>query len=567
MAYTIRTPDGKGYQMEAPDEGKLFKDTGGQVGMIKGGQFYKLNAEQELANKYNLGSIASTGDSPAIAWNNWLRSQGLTTGGAVQQRAYQELGIDLTKLPEYNTADLYQYGVFTGTPQSLSGADAKSGYDMGAFAKAATTPTELTGNAIPKEISGVGGPKDLQGNLITPEKYAEYGITNTQPQTPTFQTTAGVSPTTAGQPTTNYWKSPSGTIVGVSAGSEAENNFKNLGWTQSTSAEEVAGRQVQNISPTGEIQTTTGGQTTGQAPTGGQAPVSGQNPQTQWVNDYYQKYFDRPATQAELDNWGKETPQNLEAFLKQEAQRYGYTSKTFQTEESQRLQSAYDKIDGSNLPPELKQLYKDVVKNYPPGIEFDANEILNTFQKIKDETIDPQYRNYIAQAEKGLTQNLADIEQQRVSELEQERSQAGLAIRQAKEGLEKAGMTFTGKAIETLGSEAAIPQGATGAETTPTQEPFGGLFYEGLVPQYNRLSSSSSQARYESALKSLGLSAEQQLGTAGVSKFGISGYTPVGGTTGTLEEQKKQTEASTLQQLLNNYQEKQKSLTNLTFSS
>jgi hypothetical protein len=127
---------------------------------------------------------------------------------------------------------------------------------MGAFAKAATTPTELTGNAIPKEISGVGGPKDLQGNLITPEKYAEYGITNTQPQTPTFQTTAGVSPTTAGQPTTNYWKSPSGTIVGVSAGSEAENNFKNLGWTQSTAAEEVAGRNVQMISPTGEIQTT-----------------------------------------------------------------------------------------------------------------------------------------------------------------------------------------------------------------------------------------------------------------------------------------------------------------------
>jgi hypothetical protein len=439
------------------------------------------------------------------------------------------------------------------SPELVKGATA-AGIETTAIAN-----QQATGVLPPPRPAG-SAPLDAQGNPIPQEKWAEMGITNTPTQTPTFQTTAN-------QPTTNYWKSPSGTIVGVSAGSEAETNFKNLGWTQSTSAEEVAGRQVQNISPTGEIQTTTGGQTTGQAPTGGQAPVSGQNPQTQWVNDYYQKYFDRPATQAELDNWGKETPQNLEAFLKQEAQRYGYTSKTFQTEESQRLQSAYDKIDGSNLPPELKQLYKDVVKNYPPGIEFDANEILNTFQKIKDETIDPQYRNYIAQAEKGLTQNLADIEQQRVSELEQERSQAGLAIRQAKEGLEKAGMTFTGKAIETLGSEAAIPQGATGAETTPTQEPFGGLFYEGLVPQYNRLSSSSSQARYESALKSLGLSAEQQLGTAGVSKFGISGYTPVGGTTGTLEEQKKQTEASTLQQLLNNYQEKQKSLTNLTFSS
>jgi len=199
MAYTIRTPDGKGYQMEGPEEGKLFKNIAGEVGMIKGGQYYKISPEQELANKYNLGSIASTGDSPAIAWNNWLRSQGLTTGGAVQERAYKELGIDLTKLPEYNTADLYQYGVFTGTPQSLSGADAKSGYDMGAFAKAATTPTELTGNAIPKEISGANGPVDAQGNPIASADYAKYGITDTKPAAPVTYVNGVAQPAAGGK--------------------------------------------------------------------------------------------------------------------------------------------------------------------------------------------------------------------------------------------------------------------------------------------------------------------------------------------------------------------------------
>lgn len=648
--YKIVTPSGQGYSKDAPEEGKLFKDTSGRIATIKGGQAFALDPGsyaqqsgkvmeglgQELYNapvmkspqgfnykpltikgkQYNwgggnlydqnwnlLGSAAESTDSGQVM-KNIAKAAGLqyfTTGGDVANWAYGDLGIDPSKLPEYNMGDLGSYGITKGTEGALSANEAKQLYSSGGFATPDAGVKEVFGAEIPKIISGEGGPKDAQGNLIPPEKYAEYGITDNKIPT----TTAG------GQ--TNYWKSPSGTIVGVPVGSEAENNFKNLGWTQSTSQEELAGRQAQVISDTGEIKTQKpvneaefqrylkdhnftdptviaqyrdqwanmgappgyegtggqtptggqpGGQTTGTQGTAGAVNATTQN--NQWVNDYYQKYFDRAATQAELDNWGKETPENLDAFLKQEAVRYGYTSKINQTEESQRLQSALDKINNSNLPEDLKALYRDVVKNYPPGIEFDANEILNTFTKIKNETIDPAYRNKIALAEKGFTDALSSIEQSKALEQEQLRTQAGANIRQAKEGLEKAGMTFTGKAIETLGAQAAIPQGATGA--IPQQEPFGGLFYEGTVNQANRVASTSSQARYDEALKQLGLSAEQQLGTTGLPKIGMTGYTPVGGTVGAISEQKQREEAQTLQQLLGNYQKKIEANTNLTYN-
>jgi len=45
----------------------------------------------------------------------------------------------------------------------------------------ATTPTELTGNAIPKEISGANGPVDAQGNPIASADYAKYGINDLKP--------------------------------------------------------------------------------------------------------------------------------------------------------------------------------------------------------------------------------------------------------------------------------------------------------------------------------------------------------------------------------------------------
>ncbi|MFA5350298.1 MAG: hypothetical protein WC357_03070, partial [Candidatus Omnitrophota bacterium] len=191
MAYTIRTPSGQGYQMEAPDEGKLFKGTDGQIYTIQSGKVSVLTPEQALADKYGLGSIASTGNQPATKWNEWLASQGLTTGGAVKTRAYSELGIDPNKLPEYSLPDLAQYGIATNYnnqfkwwENQLSYDDFQKLYSGGNIATEAKGPTEIFGADIPKEISGVGGPKDLQGNLITPADYAKYGITDTKPAAP-----------------------------------------------------------------------------------------------------------------------------------------------------------------------------------------------------------------------------------------------------------------------------------------------------------------------------------------------------------------------------------------------
>lgn len=192
MAYTIRTPDGKGYQIDAPEEGKLFKDTGGNVYSLKGGQLYSFSAEQALADKYGLGSISSTGTTGNTKWTDWLKSQGLTTGGAVQNRAYSELGIDPSKLSEYNLGDLQSYGVFTmpknGVLPTLSTTDTQSNYYSGNLAKAAAAPTEVFGANIPKEISGANGPVTATGEAIKPEDYAKYGITNESAVAPTYQT-------------------------------------------------------------------------------------------------------------------------------------------------------------------------------------------------------------------------------------------------------------------------------------------------------------------------------------------------------------------------------------------
>lgn len=281
-----------------------------------------------------------------------------------------------------------------------------------------------------------------------------------------------------------------------------------------------------------------------------------------WVNDLYQKYFDRDATDAEMANWSKESPMSLESFMQSEAKKYGYTSKFFQDTYKSDTDAAIKEFKergvNAGWPQELIDLGIMAIEGFPKDQKVSLDEIINTFNTIKTNTIDPYFKELADIAIKDFTTAKQSLETNRALELEQERAVAGQDIRQAKEGLEKAGMTFTGKAIETIGKESAYPQ-ATGTPT-PTQTPFGGLFYEGTVPQASRLISTSNLARYQANIQELGRTAETKLGTAGAAGLGI-GYAPAGvAQTSVFGAAKQQKLAATLQDLI----EQQKAKTVLT---
>jgi hypothetical protein len=285
-----------------------------------------------------------------------------------------------------------------------------------------------------------------------------------------------------------------------------------------------------------------------------------------WVNDLYQKYFDRTATSAEIANWIQANPQALEQFLGAEQKKYGYVSTAMGADRKKRYDDAIAMIDSSNLPDEIKQMWKLVVGQYPDATDFKPQEIINTFNKIKNETVDPYFKELADVAVNDLKTSFTDLQTARTSELEAERANAGQDIRQAKAGLEKSGMTFTGKGIEELGGTSAYAQdNSSGTVATPTQTPFGGMFYEGNVNQANRLVSTSSAARYQSAQQTLGRNAENLLGSEGVKNAlpGLS-YTPGGvNLTGSLTTQKQGKLASTLQGIIDNWRSSQQLKTNI----
>lgn len=301
-------------------------------------------------------------------------------------------------------------------------------------------------------------------------------------------------------------------------------------------------------------------------PAGGTtAAAAGVDPSDkEWVDGLYQKYFDRNATSAELANWSVETPDSLETFMKSEATKYGYTSKYFQDSINSRNEAALAIIDNSTLPPELKTLWKTFVGAYE-GAEVDQQEILDTFAKIKADTIDPYFKGLTDIALADLKANFGYLDRSRETETEAERAAAGQSIRQAKDGLEAAGRTFTGLGVEQLGAESAFAQQASDEVATPAQETFGGMFYEGDVNQQNRMLASSSKSRYEKAISDLGVAAESSLGSDTVSGLGL-GLPTVGGVQGDMATAQQEKEGDTLNSILTNYYEKQNLNTNQTLT-
>lgn len=286
-----------------------------------------------------------------------------------------------------------------------------------------------------------------------------------------------------------------------------------------------------------------------------------------WINDLYLKYFDRTATSAELANWSKSTPDALGQFLVSEQKKYGYVSNAQKGIQSDKLKAALAIIDASNLPDEIKALWRQTVSLYPDATDFQPQQIIDTFNKIKTDTVDPYFKELTDLAVGDVKTAFSQMKDARTAELESERYNAGDAIRQAQSGLEKSGMTFSGKGIESLGAGSAYAQSGTDG-ATPNQVGFAGMpgiFYEGNVNQANRLLSTSTAARYATQQQTLGRAAENQLGSGAVA-MNIPGlqYTPGNvNVTGALEQQKQGKYASTLQGIIENWKTSQNLKTNI----
>jgi hypothetical protein len=192
-------------------------------------------------------------------------------------------------------------------------------------------------------------------------------------------------------------------------------------------------------------------------------------------------------------------------------------------------------IKRKEIPYDLGEVFKEIVKNYPEGMPFNPQEVINTFNKIKNETIDPYYRGLVNLARDEFTSGYQALQEERAVAKETEEAQASENIRQAKENLEARGMTFSGEAVKALGAESAYP--------------FAGVQTEGSIPQANRLMAKSSSSKYQQQLKSLGRGGETILGTEATAGLGLP---TVGGVEGNIETQKSQDYGQSLRDILQN---------------
>ena len=182
--------------------------------------------------------------------------------------------------------------------------------------------------------------------------------------------------------------------------------------------------------------------------------------------------------------------------------------------------------------------FKTIMEQWDPATEINIPNILTSFDDLSKKTIDPYFQEQAMIAKDQVANELGFAQGERGRQLTAEQTTAEENIRGAKASLESRGMTFSGEAGRYLG-----PQSAYGGQQ----------FGEGLVPQQNALTASSSAARYQKSLQDLQRSAEMQLGTTGAAGL-VPGVSQLGGVTGTMPQQQQQAKGSALTSL---YQQEQ----------
>lgn len=238
-----------------------------------------------------------------------------------------------------------------------------------------------------------------------------------------------------------------------------------------------------------------------------------------------------------------------------------------QTPDQNALLQAYTIIDASNLlTPEQKILFKNAVQGFDPAKDINVTNILDTFKKLRDTSIDPYYQEMAKIAMDDVTRAASNIGASRTLELETEKMNEQQNIENTQADLERRGMTFSGEAIKQLGGQsayAAAPTAGVGAQFV--QQPFGGTPIEGRVIAGNRILRSTTALRHQQNRERLARETEKYLGSTAAAGA-VPGIAPIGGVTGTLQEQKQREEGTTLSGLYGQEKQNQAARQKLTFN-
>lgn len=191
-------------------------------------------------------------------------------------------------------------------------------------------------------------------------------------------------------------------------------------------------------------------------------------------------------------------------------------------------------------------------------------DILAALNNVKNSQIDPYYKQLISQAQKDVMTSINRQYEDRIRQLQTESFNMAENIKNTQKSLEQSGMTFSGKAIEQLGTLAAFgqstPAGLTPAQLGQTGQQMSGgtpvqnqtlpqtavglptmtaeqMGLEGSVNMQNRLYSESSRNLFNRGLEDTGQAATRLLGTQGVQNLGLPSQAIAGQpqTTGTMQ--------------------------------
>ena len=351
-----------------------------------------------------------------------------------------------------------------------------------------------------------------------------------------------------------------------------ESNFKSqyepLGWTLASGSTTNSNSNTGNQASTGWVDPATGKSTAkgvGEPSSEWSKRNSGEvsSDDKAWINAAYNKYFDRPATSAEFENWAKETPEALNAFLNKEQEKLGYVSHEMGENKKRRYDESMSIIDDNDLPDDIKRLLKNVVGMYPDATEFNTEEIIKSFNEVKNETIDPYFKELADIAIKDVQTSVSQMKKARELELESEGATADSLVEQAKDSLESRGMTFSGEGVKALGTDSAYADTGSGENIVT---PFAGIdpeLMKGSVGQYNRLISTSTAARHAADQQTLGRKAEDYLGGSRASNITGLDFAPAGvSLTGQLDYDKEGRYAGTMQNIINQWRAKQQNALN-----
>lgn len=213
--------------------------------------------------------------------------------------------------------------------------------------------------------------------------------------------------------------------------------------------------------------------------------------------------------------------------------------------------------------PEVKKLIQEMtdqfsesLKAYQEGQQLNEEELNAKFEELKTKNINPYFKQLITNYQTDFLHNIGLLTGSRNIELTTQQRQFEDQTRKARASLEASGMTFGGEALRLLGAESAFGQRVL--PPTMPQQTTEALqmedIPEGLIPEGQRLMSTSSRAAYAERLRQQVRAAEQYLGSEGVpAATDLAGFTGAagdptagsfltGGQVGDVERQKREAE-------------------------